>query len=249
MQPFKVAFVNEIERMLKRKKAVVVLVLAFATIIIQQLGVAGINMGLGLRAASSANFPLLSLELMCLLILPLFTTLVVIDTFSSEFNNNTIKISYLKPVTRFKLFIAKILAYVSFVGMILVVVLILSLIVGLIFNPTVMSLNDIIKILVAYIITIIPFTVLILFIAMMGQYIKSPVGLFFLCLLMYIVLTGVAIILPSLKNMVFIFNLNWYSIFTNTPISISRLINVTCQLLGYGAIFFAAAFHSFEKRE
>lgn len=248
MQPFKVALVNEIERMLRRKKAVIVVVLALATILIQQLGVIGINMGLGLRAASSSNFPLLSLDLLCILILPLFTTLVVIDTFSSEFNNNTIKISFLKPITRIKLFVAKVIACAIFVGMILGVVLILSLIFGFIFNPTVISFGDIIKIFIAYIVTIIPFTVLILFIAMMSQYIKSPVGLFFLCLLMYIILTVIAVVLPTIRNLVFIFNLNWYTIFINNPLSVARLFNISFQLIGYGAIFFAAAFSSFEKK-
>lgn len=248
MQSFKVAFINEIERMLKRKKAVVVIILSLVIIAILQLINFGVQKGIGIRAVNAMTFPLWSLDTIIPVILPLFTTLVVIDAFASEFNNNTLKISLLKPVTRIKLFVAKIAASVGFVAFVLVSVLIFSYITGFIFNAPTFDIGDILRVILSYIMTLIPFTVLSLFVAMLCHYIKSPVGLFFLCAFLYIGLGILSPFLPEIRNLFFTFNLNWYSLFTTNPLDWSRIFVVTAQFIGFGAMCFALGFSAFEKQ-
>jgi len=89
MKAFKAAFINEVEKIYRKKKVVVAAILSILAIVMGQLVVTGINRGFGLIAASSTQFPILVLSLLVNTILPLFTTLVAIDVFSGEFSHNT----------------------------------------------------------------------------------------------------------------------------------------------------------------
>ena len=212
MQSFKIALINEIERMLKRKKAVVISILTFLIVAIYQIIILFFNKSFNIQVTSASNFSFLTLDFMIVFILPLFTTLVVIDAFASEYNNNTIKISLLKPVLRIKLFIAKVLACLCFVAFSLSLLLVFSMISGLIFSSRSVSVLDILSALSAYTLTLVPFAVLILAIAMMCHFMKSPAGVFFTCAIIYIGIGVTAWFVPVFRNIFFTSNMSWYSI-------------------------------------
>lgn len=84
MAVFRAALVNEIEKLYKKKKVLVAILLSLAVIVIGQLAIVGVRSGFGLRGAGSIEFPILVLSLVVNTILPLITALVAIDSFSGE---------------------------------------------------------------------------------------------------------------------------------------------------------------------
>src|SRR5665648_826528 len=128
MAVFHAALVNEIERLYMKKKALVAILLSLAVIVIGQLGIVAVRSGFGLRGAGSVEFPMLVLSVVVNTIMPLFTALVAIDSFSGEFAQNSMRITLTRPVSRFKIFTAKIVAIVLFILATLLLLLVLSLI-------------------------------------------------------------------------------------------------------------------------
>ena len=110
MAGFKATLINEIEKLYKKKKILVAVIISLVFIVIGQLVIIGLRSGFGVRGVSSMEFPILVLSVVVNTILPLFTALVTIDSFSGEFSQNTMKIAITRPVTRLKFFTAKLTA-------------------------------------------------------------------------------------------------------------------------------------------
>src|SRR5665647_3272064 len=102
MVGFKATLINEIEKLYKKKKVLVAMIISLAFIVIGQVIMIGLRSGFGLRGVGSMEFPMLVLSVVVNTILPLFTVLVTVDSFSSEFSQNTMKIAITRPVTRLK---------------------------------------------------------------------------------------------------------------------------------------------------
>jgi ABC-2 type transport system permease protein len=73
MAVFQAALVNELDKLYRKKKATVAIVLSLLMIVIGQLLVVGVRTGFGLRGAGSVEFPMLVLSVVVNSILPLFT--------------------------------------------------------------------------------------------------------------------------------------------------------------------------------
>ena len=102
--------------------------------------------GFGLRGVSSMEFPILVLSVVVNTILPLFTALVTIESFSGEFSQNTMKIALTRPVSRLKFFTAKLTAIMLFILANLLFVMIFSIMAGCLFNSNSFTLHSVIRI-------------------------------------------------------------------------------------------------------
>lgn len=249
MQMLKACYINEIEKMLKRKKALIVLILSLLTIVFGQLLVAVVRSGLGLRTVSSVDFPLLVLEFMTFTILPLFTVLVSIDLFAGEFSNNTMKLVISKPLTRFQIFTSKILAIFTFVLANLLVVMILSTISGFLFNAYSLNISSIFKIVISYIITAFPMLAFAMIIVMFSNIFRSGTGIFFLSILIFILFKGLGFVFSNYSSIFITSMFNWYNLWIADTSSISKIVREAFILIGYGITFFTASYYLFDKKE
>ena len=93
MESYKATLINELEKLYRKKKAIVVIILAVGVIGVVQLLSLGLRGGLGIIGITSSVFPVTVLSIFSNTILPLFTALVVIDVFTGEFANETMKIT------------------------------------------------------------------------------------------------------------------------------------------------------------
>lgn len=249
MAGFKAVFLNEIEKLYRKKKAVVIVVISLFAIVLGQLIVLGIRSGLGLGVVSSAEFPLLVLSLFNNTILPLFAALVTIDIFSGEFSHNTMKIAFTRPVSRLKIFIAKISAVAFFVLVNLLVVMVLSTLTGLIFNPSSASLGAVCRIIVSYLVTLIPIMVLVLFIVLLTNIFRSGTAVFFVTLLVFIACKVLGVVFSQYTNLFITSLLNWYVIWIGENIPVLKALRQFFILLGYGIMFFTAGYYLFDKKD
>ncbi len=155
-------------------------ILSILAVVIGQIAVTAIKHGLGLRVVGSNEFPLVVLSMFTYTILPLFATFVAIDMFNGEFSSNTMKITLTRPVSRFGVFSAKVLNLALFIFANLLFVMILSLLAGLIFNPSSASLIGIVRVVLSYAATFFfLFFVFALLVVLLSNILRGGLAVFF----------------------------------------------------------------------
>jgi len=249
MLGFKAALINEIQKLYKKKKVLVAASVSLIFIILGQLSIVGLRSGLGLRGVSSMEFPLLVLSVVVNTILPLFTALVTIDSFSGEFSQNTMKISITRPVTRLKFFTAKITAIMLFVLVNLLFVMIFSSLTGIIFNSNSYTLQGIMRILISYLVTLIPMMVFSLVIVLLSNILRSGIGVFFVSILLFIILKTLGIIFSSYSGLLFTSMMNWYTLWIMDSISFIKIFRQFMMMCSYVILLFTGSYYLFDKKD
>jgi len=249
MVEFKAALTNEIEKLYKRKKVLVALIISLIFIIIGQLSMVVLRSGFGLRGVSSMVFPILVLSVVVNTILPLFTALVTIESFSGEFSQNTMKISLTRPISRLKFYTAKLTAIMLFILANLLFVMIFSILAGCLFNSNSFTFNSVIKILISYIVTLMPMVILSIIIAFFANIIRSGIGVFFLSIFVFVAFKGLGIIFYRFSGVFITSMMSWYTLFIMETIPTFKIFLQFMMMLSYGIIFFTAGYYLFDKKE
>lgn len=248
MQGFRAALINEIEKMHKKNKITVVLIISVAVIAIGKLASMGMS-GFGVGVLNkSTTFPMSVLAVLANAVLPLFTALVATDLFSSEFSHNTMKITMTRPISRFKLFSAKIGAIAFFVFINLMSVMLLSTIVGLIWNSSSLSYTGIVRIVVSYLVTLVPIMVIALMVVLLANIIKSSSTVFFISVLIYIASFVLGKFYSQYSSIFITSMLSWHMHWVADKMLIAKIIREFLIMLGYGIMFFTAGYYLFDKK-
>lgn len=249
MESFKIATINEIEKMYHKKKVVITGLLTIFIITFGQLIVSFARTKLGILTASSTEFPLMVLSVLNNTILPLFCALMTIDVFTGELSHNLMKLTLLRPVCRYKIYLSKIVAVCTYILGTLLAVYIMSTLAGLLFNPLTLSLSFLLKVFVAYIITLVPFIGLTAFIAFISNILKSSTSAFFVSIVVFLGFKGAEILFPKVSSLFITSSINWYSLFLAHDISYLRIGINLLTIIGYGIIFLTLGLSSFEKKD
>ena len=248
MEGFKVTLINEIEKLYKKKKVLIAVLLSLVFVIGWQLIMIGLR-GFGMRGSVSLSFPVEVLTVVINILIPLFTALITIDAFSGEFSHNTMKVTLTRPVTRFKVYAAKISSVFIFIFAILALVLVFSLFVGIIFNRNSSSWLDFLRVVVIYIASGLPVMVLTLLIALLANIIRSGIAVFFTSIMLYLALYVLGIVFSRYSSLFFTSTFDWYSLWLADSIPFSKVIRQFILLTGLGTMLFTAGFYRFDKKE
>lgn len=249
MQGYRAALINEIEKMYKKSKMTVILIISVAVIAIAKLlSLGASSFGIGVFK-NSTGLPLSVLEVLANALLPLFTTLIATDLFSGEFSHNTMKISMTRPISRFKLFSAKIGAIAFFVSANLLLSMLLSIIITLIFNFSSITFIGIIRIVISYLVTFIPIMVLALIVVFLSNIIKSSSTVFFLSIMLYILSLVMSRVFLKFSGVFITSMLTWYTHWIADKIPLAKILREFLIMLGYGIMFFTAGYYLFDKKD
>lgn len=249
MAGFKAALINEMEKLYKKKKGLVALILSLAFIIIGQFSVSVLRKGFGVRGTGSTEFPILILSLFTYTILPLFTALVAIDCFSGEFSHNTMKIAITRPVSRFKFFTAKICSILVFSVANLLLVMIFSIIAGVIFNANSFTFQGILRIIISYLVTIMPMIVLIMVIAFFANIFKNSAEVFFITIVSFVLFKVLGVIFAQYSSLFFTSFMDWYNLWIMDKLPLAKIFREFVLMLSYAIILFTGSFYFFDKKE
>jgi len=249
MVEFKAALTNEIEKLYKRKKVLVAVIISLIFIILGQLSMIVLRTGFGLLMVSSMEFPILVLSVVVNTILPLFTALVTIESFSGEFSQNTMKIALTRPISRLKFYCAKLTAIMLFILANLLFVMVFSILAGCFFNSNSFTLKNVIKILLSYSVTLMPMVILSIIIAFFANIIRSGIGVFFLSIFVFVTFKGLGIVFYRYSGVFITSMMNWYTLFLMDTVPSFKIFLQFMMMLSYGIIFFTAGFYIFDKKE
>ena len=249
MAGFKAAFYNEIDKLLKKKKIISAALLSIIAVVIGQIAVTVINRGLGLRVVGSSEFSIMVLSALLYTLLPLFSIFVAIDMFSGEFSANTIKLTLTRPVSRFAVYCAKVLSVAVFILANLFFVMILSIIIGLIFNISSGSFMGVVRIIISYIITFLPIFIFSLFVILLTNIFKNGLTVFLCSILIFIILKILEVFFGSYSSFFVTSMFDWYRLWISESLSIFKIIRQFFIMLGCGIMFFTGGYYLFDKKD
>ncbi|MDR3270050.1 MAG: ABC transporter permease [Peptococcaceae bacterium] len=249
MDAFRATFRNEIIKLYKKKKAIAAVIISLLVIVAGQLLISGVRYGLGIRGAGSADFPILILSAVINTILPLFTALVAIDSFSGEYAQNSMRVTLTRPVSRIKLFSAKLAAIAAFILAMLLLLLVFSLLAGFIFNDHSATAASVSRTVIAYLISLPPLMGLAAGIVLLANALKNGISVFFLAVLLFIALKMLALFFPHYTALFLTSQLDWYNLFLIDQWPLARILRQILLMTGWGAMLFIVGFYLFDKKE
>ncbi len=247
MASFSAALSSELFRMIRRKKATVLLVLSFGMVAVALLLSLVVRGGLGILGGTGAAFPTSVLGVYANTILPLFVALAVTDAFTSEFAHDTMKIVITKPVTRFRIYLAKLASVGAFILANLLLVMVLSMVVTVAFFPRLVSFGWAVEVVAAYLLTLFPLLVLAVITAFFANVLKSSAGVFFLSVLLFLLSKALSVV-SALSYVLPTSLLDWYKLWISSVMPFGSILRTLLVMAAYFALFTALGFRRFDRR-
>ena len=180
--------------------------------------------------------------------LPFLMFMGLADLITTENSENTMKAMLCRPVERWKLYSAKILAVMSYVTLYLMCLFILSAVLNQIFLRP-LSAASLLTAFGSYAVSVIPLTVLALFAALIALMSKSSTLVMFLLLISYLSMNVLPVLFPILGEMLFTSYLGWHSLWFGAFPGMTRLVHMLLIVIGYGVAFFSAGSLLFDRKD
>ncbi|MCX8132182.1 MAG: ABC transporter permease [Clostridia bacterium] len=249
MEALKAGILSEITKLLLKKKSVMLLVFSALIPILSLILVSFFQSGLGINPINAIDFPITVLGYFTGLFLPLFVVMAAADLFSGEIGERTIKIALLRPITRFKVYMSKIISIAIYISVYLGIVYIVSTVLGLFLEGRENILQAILKNFAAYIVAIVPMLLLGIAAAFISQFFKSSSGTLVISVLLFIIIKIAAVAVPDISGLTPISNMDWHLLWLSGSVSISKLFSVFMFMFSYSIIFLASGYLMFERKE
>lgn len=241
--------INETQKLYLRKKTIVLFVIT-ALIPIAAAGILSIfQSNIGIIPVNSNQFSLFILGIFTNYILPLLITMAAVDMFSGEFNDRTIKSVFLRPISRFKIYLSKITCIGVYIILNLLLLFIVSSIAGLFLQGGGSTFTSLLRGLSAYVVSIIPMVGIGIVVAFISQLFKSSSGALVVSIIIYIALTVISRLFPAISRSFLTSYSDWYLLWIGSSIMVWKILNAFIVILSYSMIFFSAGFYLFDRRE
>lgn len=241
----KAAYINEMYKISKKKKLIVASILAASVLLAACAAIMGIDNIAGIKMSIDGNFPLLVLPFFEYALIPLFSAFICIDMFSGEFANDTIKLTFTRPASRFKIFTSKTLASATFIFAFLIFTFVVSALFSLIFG---FSFKVLVSGLKAYIISFVPLMVLSQMVILISNVSKGSASAFLISIVIFIILKVLELKVGGSRYFLFTAGFDWYNLFLGSYTDFGRILRMSLIFIGYEMAFFSAGYYFFEKR-
>lgn len=240
---------NELEKLVCRKKYIVFLILDAICCLLIAVGqiVAEVVADGQFDTSTLFNDILISgMTPYLMVFIPLMALLAAADLFSGELHDLSIRMILLRPVDRWKIYCAKIIAIFGLCVAFAFSHLVFLFLVKLIFGHTASGFGYAVG---AYLLDIVPMAVLVLFFAFLHQLVKSSGSAVALSVVCYIALVAIGKYVSFAGGLVFTEYLSWHSIWLGTIPPLTVILPKLGILLGTATIFYCAGYYLFERKE
>jgi len=244
VQQFKMAFANELARVFKKRKTVV-----FCTIDIV------IVLGYGLfhilsRSSGYAVGVVGSIgglhTIFFMIILPLYIFMEIMDLFTGEMSSLAIRNVLIRPITRTKIYLAKVCAVCGFI---LAQILFVGILSAVIFVFIGSGVGSAVKIFVSYIITFVPMISLVFVAAFISQIVKNGLLGMLLCIFFLLGAYILEAFVPFASAFLFIRHINLYKMLLTGNIQLYGIFSALFIIAAYIGVSFTAGALLFDKKE
>jgi len=241
--------INETQKLFLRKKTIALLVITAIIPIALTVILSVFQNNIGIIPVNANQFSLFVLGLFTNYILPLLITMAAVDMFSGEFNDRTIKAVLLRPISRFKIYLSKIICIGVYIILNLIILFLVSSIAGLFLQGNGSPLSGLLRGLAAYTVSVVPMIGIGIAAAFISQLFKSSSGALVISIIIYIALSVISRFFPSISRSLLTSYSDWYLLWIGSSIMVWKIINAFIIILSYSMIFFAAGFNLFDRKE
>lgn len=255
MSAFFACFKGELRKLTLKKKYFVFAIISAAacvlTVLIYSLigKVAAASVGLSRTSSAGSlisEMPMTVLPVFAQVVIPLIAMMAGCDLFASEYHDLSIKAPLMRPITRAKVYTAKIFAAFTISAATLMFVFTAASVCELAVTH---SVKNFALSLGSYLLDLIPLFVMVLMVTMINQFTKNSTSAMFLCIIVYILTKIGGILAPTFDVLLFTGYMQWHKVWLGTILPFGALSAKCALLLGYGIIFYSGGFAMFLKRE
>ena len=245
------AYRNEADKIIRRKKYIVFLIIGIAICILWAMlgsmlsGFIGQRSGILLILTPT---PMGVLPFFLQIMLPLLIFMGVTDLITTEGAEHTMKAMICRPVERWKLYAAKLLAVMSYVALYLACVFAVSTVLNQAFGRA-LSADGLLTAFASYALTIPTLAVLATFAALVALLGRSGSLVMFLLVVIYMAMSVLPVFIPILSELLFTSYLGWHRLWIGVQPGASRLVHMLIIVVGYGVVFFMAGSLVFDGKE
>lgn len=237
---------SELQKLLTRKKYLVITILG-ALICLLRLGgnllIAKVSGG---EVVIKSNLIMSMLGFVTDIIIPLIVFMAVTDLFASEVQEDTLKASLMRPLTRFKVMTSKSLAVFILSCAVMLVMFIACLVMQIVSGN---SLSIVPQSLAAYLIDMIPIISLVAMALLINMISKSPTLAMLLCIVVYIFFKYLNLYVSPLGQMVFTAYTQWHKIWIGSQLPIGSLMAKAGILFGSVLILYTLSYIIFDSKD
>jgi ABC-2 type transport system permease protein len=240
---------NETEKQFWKKKTVFFLLLS-AIIPLAGAGLlASYQNKLGIATVTSASFPILMLGVFTSFILPLFIFMAAADSFAGEISACTLKITLVRPISRFKVYASKHISLAIYTILYLAAAGIASILSGFFFSVKSGMFQGVLDAILAFGVAVIPFIALSAIAVLIAQFTRSGSGALIICILLYLAFKAVSFFLPQVSLYSLTSYTDWHLLWLSSTVAMGKVTSIFMFLAACSILFFTAGFYFFDKKE
>lgn len=237
MNTLKQAFNNELMKIRHQRKAKILLVLTLAAAFLLSIGNFYFSSRTGFAIVESDSMSLSVINMLSGLLLPLVAFIMAVDSMSNEITSGTIKFGFMAPISRSGYFAAKLGALAVYNAVVLAGVFVITFVLNLFtMNGSVLAAFG--SGLAAYVITIIPMTLVTLWGMLLGMFFSSGLSIGVGVILLLGVNVG-QFFLPVLGSVSPLGYMNIYDKVIYGTTSAMNLVSLLLYLVSYYIILIA----------
>ncbi len=235
----------ELRKIFSRKKYIVLLLIQLALCFLISFSLsfnALSNIGIRLDVPS---VPYIMLGGLYTVVLPLLIFMLASDMFAGEIENASIKCVLLRPISRAKIYLSKIIAILAYILINLLATFALLYITRLATGGA----SDFFNMLVAYVMTIVPMIAFAGMASLFALCLNNSSLAMFCSFIVYIIMQAITVIWPSVGAIFFTSHLGWYKMLFGIAINFGNLTNTLLLLLSSSVLFGLGGYTLFEKKQ
>ena len=239
-------FKNELQKLFMRPKYMLFLLLELLICLLSMfVNTAVIKLTYGDAAEAAAGIPVNMLYTASLMFVPVVVFIAAGDMFSGERYDYSLQVLLVRPISKMKIYVSKIMALLVITAMFLLGMLVSSFIMELAVIHTV---ENSLSVAVYYALNFVPLITVVLFAAFINQFSSNAGMSIFMCTVILLGVYALQVFVPFVENFVFTKYLIWHTLWAEQS-SLIKLAQAGIVTAAYDIIFFIAGYFKFETLE
>lgn len=237
---------SELQKLLTKKKYFVITILSAIVCILRLGGNLLVSKISGGEFVIKSNLIMEMLGFVTIILVPLVVFMAVMDLFASEMQEDTLKASLMRPLTRFKVMTSKSLAAFLIGCLVMLAMFVVCFVIQFISGN---SLANVPATLAAYLIDMLPIAALVAMAVFINMISKSPTLAMLLCIVVYIFFKYLNFYVSPLGQMIFTAYSQWHKIWIGSLLPIGALSAKVGILFGSVLILYTLSYIIFDKKD
>ncbi|USB31792.1 ABC transporter permease [Paenibacillus sp. YPG26] len=247
MHKWTAAYMSELTLLFYRRKVIVIAIFSAVLPVLIAFALKGLEPLLALLAVGP-SFPIEMLSLYTGLWIPLVILTLTADLFPQEVASRTLKLAFLRPVTRLHIFMAKAASLATAVGGILVILFITTFVCNLVAG-TVNGSGEILSNLTAYAAAFAAMLAVSAVFVFIAQFFKSVSGFVISALVLYAAFKIAPFLLSSFSAFSPMNYTDWHMLWLSSYVRPGTLFTGALFLLASSVLFYSLGYYKFDRTQ